>query len=217
MSYTIVAKRTIPALLAIGLASLLYAPPALAQQPKVSADQIIEALSPPPLTRGLTGPSQPPVNEADRSFVNGLRGLTRSLSASERERVYKIASEQKSPDVNLEIYFDFNSAKITPKAEPQITALGEALRRGSQLQSSLIMLSGHTDATGGDDYNQKLSERRAEAVKAYLVSKFQIPEQNLSTAGYGERNLKNAAKPNDGENRRVQIVNLQPATEASRR
>jgi len=216
MSQKSVALRAAFLFVAAGAVSLLFGGAALGQKAAVTADQIIEALSPPPLTRSLTGPSQPPISEADRTFVNGLRGLTRSLSASERERVTKIVQEQKSPNVNLEVYFDFDSAAITPKAEPLLAELAEALRRGSQLQGALMVLSGHTDARGTEDYNQGLSERRAEAVRKHLIEKYNVPAQNISTAGYGKKTLKNTTEPYAAENRRVLIVNLQSAVEARR-
>src|SRR5262249_48335053 len=113
----------------------------------------------------------------------------------------------------IEIYFDFDSAKIAGLAEPDVTNLGVALT-DSKLKGALIMLSGHTDAKGTDEYNQKLSERRAEAGKRYLVEKFQLPAENLRTAGYGKAVLKNGTDPLAAENRRVQIVNLNSTTDA---
>ena len=71
-----------------------------------------------------------------------------------------------------------------------------------------MLLSGHADAYGGQEYNQGLSERRAEVVKRYLVENFNIPAENLSTAGFGKRVPKNKADPYAPENRRVQIANM---------
>ena len=49
-----------------------------------------------------------------------------------------------------------------------------------------VSIAGHTDAKGSDDYNQKLSERRAEAIKQFLSQKYNILAENLVTVGYGE-------------------------------
>jgi outer membrane protein OmpA-like peptidoglycan-associated protein len=68
------------------------------------------------------------------------------------------------PSVDLQIYFDFNSAAIAPQAVPQLTNLGYVLAK-PELKGSLVTISGHTDAKGSDSYNQRLSERRAESVK----------------------------------------------------
>ncbi len=130
----------------------------------------------------------------------------------EREQIASITP--KRPTVDLDINFDYNSASLTPKVEPQLDSLGKALT-SSELTGSVIMLGGHTDAKGGDDYNQSLSERRAETVKRYLIEKYRIPAKNLISAGYGKKGPKN---PNDlfaPENRRVEIVNMAERDEAS--
>jgi outer membrane protein OmpA-like peptidoglycan-associated protein len=185
--------------------------PAAAQD--VPANQIIKALQPAPITRSLSGEEQPAGSDADRTFVEGIRHRTRSLTLDERDHVAAITKDR--PKIDLEIYFDFNSAQIGPKAEPQVNELGKALT-SPQLAGSVFVLGGHTDAKGGDEYNQKLSERRAEAVKAYLVAKLKIPADSLSTAGYGKRELKNPADPFAAENRRVQVLNLGPSNQAKR-
>ena len=184
--------------------------PAMAQD--VPADQIVKALTP-PVTRGMNGPAQPAMSDSDRAFVDSLHHRTRSLTVDESEHVAEIAKNQ--PKIDLEIYFDFNSAAITPKAEPQLKELGKALL-DSGLEKSVIVLSGHTDAKGSDPYNQELSERRAEAVKKYLVETLKVSPDNLTTAGYGRRDLKNQAQPFAAENRRVQIVNMGSSNQAQR-
>jgi outer membrane protein OmpA-like peptidoglycan-associated protein len=174
------------------------------QQP--SADQIIKALKPPKLTRGLTAPAAEPARAAeDARFVEGLRTrTTRSLSTDERERVAEIAKTR--PSIDLEINFEYNSAVISPKAIPQVNALADALS-SSDLKGATFMLAGHTDAKGGDTYNQGLSERRADAVRAYLKEKRGI-DGSLLTTGYGRTHLKNGSSPYAAENRRVQVINL---------
>jgi outer membrane protein OmpA-like peptidoglycan-associated protein len=181
--------------------------PALAQG--VTADQILHALTAPPKTRGLSASEGP--TQADRDFIESLRHRTRSLTLTERERAAPIIQTRRSFD--LEIYFGFDSAAITAKAEPDLASLGQALS-APELKGVVVMLNGHTDARGTEEYNQGLSERRAVAVKRYLVGKFRLPAENLVTAGYGKALLKNTADPTAAENRRVQIVNLNQATEA---
>jgi outer membrane protein OmpA-like peptidoglycan-associated protein len=171
----------------------------------VPANEIIKALQPPPVTRSLSGGDQPGVSDADRTFVDDIRHRTRSLTVDERDHVATIAKDR--PKIDLEINFDFNSADVRSKAQPQVNELGKALS-SPQLAGSVFVLAGHTDAKGSDEYNQKLSERRAEAVKAYLVAKLKIPADRLSTAGYGKRDLKNPADPFAAENRRVQVLNV---------
>jgi outer membrane protein OmpA-like peptidoglycan-associated protein len=66
---------------------------------------------------------------------------------------------------------------------------------------------GSTDAKGSETYNQGLSERRADAVKRFLLEQYGIDAGNLVTVGYGKTHLKNPAEPLSGENRRVQVIN----------
>jgi outer membrane protein OmpA-like peptidoglycan-associated protein len=183
-----------------------------AQAEDLSAQQILDGLKV-AKTRSLSTPERPAMTADDLAFVKRVRGQTRSLSLDQRERMAEIAP--KRPKVNLDINFEYNSASLSPKAEPQLHDLGKALSN-AELAGSTVMVGGHTDAKGGDDYNQRLSERRAETVKRFLVRNYRIPAENLISAGYGKKGLKNAADPLASENRRVEIVNMAERDEAAR-
>jgi outer membrane protein OmpA-like peptidoglycan-associated protein len=181
---------------------------------RASESQILNALKPPPLARALTATSSPK-DVKRQAVVRNLRSVTRtrSLTGDERNELASIAKER--PSIDLEIYFDFNSSEIASKAVPDLMNLGRALTN-AELQGGVYLLSGHTDAKGGEDYNQRLSERRAQSVKDFLVRKFRISDDTLVTAGYGEEQLKNTNNPLAGENRRVQVTNLESKQEAGR-
>jgi outer membrane protein OmpA-like peptidoglycan-associated protein len=98
---------------------------------------------------------------------------------------------------------------------PSIHALGRALSN-SELKGSTFVVAGHTDAVGGEDYNLDLSERRADAIKRYLVDKFGISGSDLVSVGYGKTKLKDPARPQAEVNRRVQVVNMENKTTASK-
>jgi outer membrane protein OmpA-like peptidoglycan-associated protein len=115
--------------------------------------------------------------------------------------------------IDLEVYFDFNSAAITPQAEPQLRELGAALS-DARLKGATISISGHTDGIGGNTFNKKLSERRAVMIKGYLVDNFQLSPADLRTVGYGKSRPKNKIDPNAPDNRRVEVVNLAPQARA---
>ncbi len=140
-----------------------------------SADDIVKALKPViRVTRSLTTtPATDTARSADEArFVDSLRNRTsRSLSTEEREKIVSIAKSK--PSIDLEINFDYNSATIGSKAMPQVTALGQALTN-DDLKGATFVVAGHTDAKGGDSYNQSLSERRAEAVRRFLQDKYGI-------------------------------------------
>jgi outer membrane protein OmpA-like peptidoglycan-associated protein len=184
----------------------------------VSEDQIVRALVPPkpPLTRGLSMAPQadPAAVAAEGRFVQTLRDRpTRSLSIAEREEIATIARDK--PKIDLEITFDYNSADISARSQPAVQALGKALTN-PDLKGSTFIVAGHTDAAGAEGYNQDLSERRADAIKRYLVEKFGIAGTDLVTVGYGKTKLKDPANPMAEANRRVQVVNMANKATASR-
>jgi outer membrane protein OmpA-like peptidoglycan-associated protein len=192
--------------LAVGLALPMGLSAAFAAD-EPSAEQIIKALKPAKLTRGLTvSPADAARSAEDARFVNTLRNrTTRSLTTAEREQIVTIA--QTKPSIDLEVNFEYNSATIASKAQPQVSALGQALA-SSELKGRTFIVAGHTDAKGGDQYNQDLSERRADAVKRFLSAKYGIEAANLVTVGYGKGQLKNSSDPLAAENRRVQVINM---------
>ncbi len=198
------------AFLASGLAMASALQSATAED--LSAQQILDGLKV-SKTRSLSSPARPSMSADDLAFVNRVRGQSRSLSLDDREHMAALAP--KRPKIDLEINFDYNSAALTPRAEPQLHNLGKALS-SSELAGSVFMLGGHTDAKGSDEYNQGLSERRAETVKRFLIENYHVPAANLVSAGYGKKGLKNAADPYAAENRRVEIVNMAAREEASR-
>ena len=202
---------TIGAALSIGAASAVAAE-------DVTEDQIVRALAPAkkPLTRGLSAGPQavPAVAAAEGRFVQTIRNRpTRSLSVTEREEIATIAKDK--PKIDLEITFDYDSADITAKSMPSVQALGRALSN-PDLKGSTFIVAGHTDAAGGEAYNQDLSERRADSIKHYLTDKFGIAGTDLVTVGYGKTKLKDPGNPLAEVNRRVQVVNMASKTTASK-
>ena len=129
-----------------------------------------------------------------------VRGrTTRSLSVSEREEIAAIVKDK--PKIDLEINFDYDSADISAKSLPSVQALGRALSN-ADLKGSTFVVAGHTDAAGGKSYNQDLSERRADAIRRYLVDKFGINGSGLVTVGYGKSKLNDPNQPITGESPR---------------
>ncbi len=72
------------------------------------------------------------------------------------------------------------------------------------------MVEGHTDATGSDEANLELSDRRASAVGTILTENFDIPPENLVTQGYGEQFLKIKTQGPEHRNRRVSVRRITP-------
>jgi outer membrane protein OmpA-like peptidoglycan-associated protein len=163
----------------------------------VSSQQILDALT--------AGPK--PTSITDR-----LR-TTRSPTFDDRD--YKVAGAQSMPAIDLQVYFDFDSAEITLEAEGQLRELGKALS-DAKLKGAAISINGHTDGKGSDAFNKRLSERRAASIKAYLVDNFGLTASNLRTVGYGKSRLKNTSDPFAAENRRVEVVNMVGQAQAQR-
>ena len=100
-------------------------------------------------------------------------------------------------------FFDFNKSVIKPEGKAK---LDDLISKIQGINLEVIIAVGHTDSVGSDAYNQKLSIRRSEAVKAYLVSKG-IEKNRVYTEGKGEKQPVADNKTAEGraKNRRVEI------------
>ncbi|WAJ29797.1 OmpA family protein [Antarcticirhabdus aurantiaca] len=119
--------------------------------------------------------------------------------------------------LSADILFDFDAATLRPKAREALAALSADARR--RFPSATFLVEGHTDAKGSDAYNQALSERRAESVKAFLTDAESFSAADIETTGLGESR---PAAPNETasggddpegrqKNRRVEIL-VRPAS-----
>lgn len=169
----------------LGFAMLLSLPPASADEPasrRPSAEQIVERLAPPPSggkTRGYRGLQ--------------VEGATEAPAAP--------------PSLDLEVNFEFASARLSNDAKIVLDNLGQALKNPSLAQAS-VRVVGHTDAKGSDAYNLTLSQERAAAVARYLSSEHGIAGQRLTTEGKGRSELFDRDDPYSALNRRVQIIRI---------
>jgi OOP family OmpA-OmpF porin len=105
--------------------------------------------------------------------------------------------------IQADALFDFDKSVVRPDGKKNID---EALAKLAGVDVEMVIATGHTDSIGTDAYNQKLSERRAAAVKEYLVSKG-IPSSKITTLGKGESQPVATNKTKEGrqKNRRVDI------------
>jgi outer membrane protein OmpA-like peptidoglycan-associated protein len=187
------------ALLCAAAGFSLAAPCGFAQT--MSVEQIIKSLQEPAA----------PAADASPAAIDGAdKTRKRAFSAKENvETAQRVEPQEVSklrPSLDMEIYFDFNSATVTPRAMPDLERLGSALVSPA-LRESRFLIAGHTDAKGNAQYNKVLSQRRAEAVRQFLMQRFKIDPSRLDAVGYGKERLKVVDSPNDAANRRVQIVN----------
>jgi outer membrane protein OmpA-like peptidoglycan-associated protein len=145
-----------------------------------------------------------PTRDLRFSVVN-IGGKTQALQVKETATEIRI-------ELAADVLFDFDKATIKPEAAAALHNTAEIIKTKGTGRS--VRIDGHTDSKGSDAYNQKLSERRANAVEQWLVQKEGLGSLKMATQGFG---AKKPVAPNtnpDGsdnpegrqKNRRVEIV-----------
>jgi outer membrane protein OmpA-like peptidoglycan-associated protein len=199
---TMKALNPLAAALVLGTVLSLTIPlPARAEEPMSAAD-IQAKLKGPKLTRSLK------VTPRDQSKKELEAILKRSIGVVERKKIVELAEKAELPRIDFSVEFDFNSSDINQTSYPTLDTLAEALK-SPDLQESKFLINGHTDSKGSDEYNEKLSQLRANSVVMYLVSQHDIDKSRFKAIGFGETALKNVSDGESAENRRVEIINRQ--------
>ena len=111
----------------------------------------------------------------------------------------------KDEQVNINVSFDFDSAALREDQKPKLASLCDALK-AADVQK--IRILGHTDASGSESYNERLSKLRAEEVKRYLISDCGYPAERMEAVGVGERFPFDPDDPLADVNRRVEFQAL---------
>jgi len=136
--------------------------------------------------------------------VQDLSGKVQDLKIRETKTEVRI-------DLAADVLFDFDKAELRREASDALKKVADVIREKAR---GAVRIDGYTDSKGSDSYNQGLSQRRAEAVRKWLVEKEGLKAVSFQTAGHG---AKNPVAPNtkpDGsddpegrqKNRRVEIV-----------
>lgn len=126
----------------------------------------------------------------------------------ERPAVSRPEAPSASQSLTLDIKFRINSRELTQSGINALDTLGSALldlQRSNELPQ--IILEGHTDDTGDGAYNLKLSQRRANSARDYLLQRFGLPDNTVAAQGYGESSPKvaNVDRASREINRRVEL------------
>ena len=118
----------------------------------------------------------------------------------------------KTEEIRIDVKFATNKSDITEEYVGEVERVAKFLRKYASVKAEI---AGHTDSVGSDAYNQKLSQRRADAVKAMLVDRFGIDASRLSAVGYGELKpiASNDTVEGRAQNRRVVAVMQAETTE----
>lgn len=147
----------------------------------------------------VAGPGAPTASPATTS--------SRPSQAVARPPVRETTSE--APSASITVTFASGSAMLTPEAERALAPLGRALS-SQDLAGYRFRIEGHTDSVGDHASNQALSERRAAAVREFLIAKFGVSPQRIEAVGLGETQLlvPTPDETPNARNRRVQVVNI---------
>jgi outer membrane protein OmpA-like peptidoglycan-associated protein len=107
--------------------------------------------------------------------------------------------------LGFNLLFAFDSIEMLGDSEQFLDRLGEVLSQPKNAEK-VLLVRGHTDATGGECYNLDLSQARARAARDYLVSAWRVAPERLEVEGLGEARLLPEVDPADGLNRRVEFL-----------
>lgn len=129
----------------------------------------------------------------DTAYLNTV-GLTESTVIERQLKLKPVPVKEEVVDIYIDkpielknILFDFNEAEILPEAEPDLQFVLDLMNEYSDM---VVELGSHTDAQGNDDYNQRLSQRRATSSKKWLTDRG-IAEDRIKAVGYGETQIRN--------------------------
>lgn len=186
--------------------------PAQAQRDRSAegdVQRLIDQLTPGSATRGIRVPADPapaPARPATESSQDRVAAPIARPVAPSRPTT---TAPPNIPAASLTVLFATGSATLAPDAERVLNTLGRALT-SQQLETFRFRIEGHTDSVGTRESNQALSERRAAAVRDFLIQRFGIPADRLEAIGVGEDQPLVATPDETPErrNRRVQVVNL---------
>jgi outer membrane protein OmpA-like peptidoglycan-associated protein len=155
-----------------------------------------QAAQPGPSVAGPGAPTASPSSATSRPTPAAARPPVRETTAD-------------APSASITVSFASGSWTLTPEAERALAPLGRALS-SQDLASFRFRIEGHTDNVGDPSSNQALSERRAAAVREYLIAKFGVNPSRLVAVGLGETQLLVPTPPqtSNARNRRVQVVNI---------
>ncbi|RPI26400.1 MAG: hypothetical protein EHM61_11915 [Acidobacteria bacterium] len=163
--------------------------------------------------------SERQARQQTQAELNQLQSEQRQTREQLRNALGQIAETRESVEgliVNLpDILFEFDSATLKPQAREILEKLAGALQAAG---ANRITIEGHTDSVGRPDYNQQLSQARAQSVRQFLVQSGLDPSLVVEVRGVGEREPRDSNDTADGrqENRRVEILVHEPGAAPAR-
>jgi outer membrane protein OmpA-like peptidoglycan-associated protein len=170
------------------------------------------------------GPDDPATQAAARAALGGAKvldlgspkildivGATRGIESVLKDLNAKVTDREIRIELAADVLFDFDKHDLRPEAVPSLQKVAEVLRSRA---GSPVTIEGHSDGKGTDAYNQPLSEKRAQAVREWLVKKGGASAAGITTKGWGKSKPIVPNTRSDGsddpegrkKNRRVEIT-----------
>jgi outer membrane protein OmpA-like peptidoglycan-associated protein len=163
---------------------------------------------------------EPPENILQQQPRGGLKSIgndsslfdagTRGLGGIADDEGVDEELLENAPKVGALVLFDFDSAKIKDESISLLEQFAQAFQHPT-LEDAIFVVAGHTDSKGSETYNFRLSEERARAVKDYLITVYNIPEERFLIKPFGEIRPIATNETDDGraKNRRVEFIRVQ--------
>ena len=157
------------------------------------------------------GAQPPPGKVLDiESKVLDIVGIARGLEGTLKDLGAKVTEKEIIIELAADVLFDFDKHDLKPAAVGALTKVADVLK---EMGKAPATIEGHTDGKGSSDYNQKLSDRRASAVKDWLIQQGGVGRARLASKGFGmTRPVAPNTKPDGSDdpegrrkNRRVEI------------
>jgi outer membrane protein OmpA-like peptidoglycan-associated protein len=169
-------------------------------QAKLSTDEIVDSL------RGLETAVEvnaPALHQRALERIKAAPGQNPLNRPSIAEELNKL------PQLTIEIQFNPDSDVVRPESDKTLGRIADALWHPYLLEYRVLVV-GHTEANGKREYNLKLSQRRATAIREALVTTFRVPSRRVIAVGLGEEQLRDTANPRAAVNRHVQLISIGP-------
>jgi outer membrane protein OmpA-like peptidoglycan-associated protein len=135
-----------------------------------------------------TDPDSPTVEAAARAAlprakVLDIKGITTGIQSVLQDLGAKVTAHEVKIELDADVLFDFDKYNLKPEATESLKKVSQVLQSYAQAP---LLIEGHTDGMGTHAHNMKLSDGRAASVKHWLVQNAAVPENRITTRGWGE-------------------------------
>ena len=135
-----------------------------------------------------TDPDSPTVEAAARAAlpnakVLDIKGITTGIQSVLQDLGAKVTEHEVKIELDADVLFDFDKYNLKPEATESLKKVSQVVQSYAQAP---LLIEGHTDGMGTHAHNMKLSDDRAASVKHWLVQNAPVPENRITTRGWGE-------------------------------